>query len=159
MSYSSSWSPECVLSMLAVGFLWGATNPLLRLGSKSSADATRTANDAPVKFGRRILAPFIDLTNLFLNWRFSLPFIVNQTASILFVMLVSRFPVSIVVPCVNALQFVFTAVIGHLIGERTISRRSYVGTIMVLVGVLIMMISDTLQSDLQLNDSVRTSKE
>ncbi|KAK6023997.1 hypothetical protein OSTOST_10201, partial [Ostertagia ostertagi] len=66
---------------------------------------------------RRFLLPVIDLTNLFLNWRFSVPFIVNQTASILFVMLVSRFPVSVVVPCVNALQFVFTAVTGHLIGE------------------------------------------
>ncbi|KAK6035763.1 hypothetical protein COOONC_26732 [Cooperia oncophora] len=68
---------------------------------------------------RRLLSPIIDLTNLFLNWRFSIPFIVNQTASILFVMLVSRFPVSVVVPCVNALQFVFTAVTGHVIGEYT----------------------------------------
>ncbi|VDN32329.1 unnamed protein product [Cylicostephanus goldi] len=52
-----------------------------------------------------------------MNWRFSIPFLVNQSASILFVMLVSRYPVSIVVPCVNALQFVFTAVVGYLIGS------------------------------------------
>ncbi|VDO39206.1 unnamed protein product [Haemonchus placei] len=116
------------MSMLAVGFLWGATNPLLRLGSKSP-------------------------NFILFFFTFSLPFIVNQTASILFVMLVSRFPVSIVVPCVNALQFVFTAVIGHLIGEYAVS------TILVLVGVLIMMISDTLQSDLQQNNSVHAIKK
>ncbi|PIO73771.1 hypothetical protein TELCIR_04242 [Teladorsagia circumcincta] len=39
MSGSSGCSLECCLSMLAVGFLWGATNPLLRLGSKSSTQS------------------------------------------------------------------------------------------------------------------------
>lgn len=41
----------------------------------------------------------------------------------LFVMLVSRFPVTVVVPCVNALQFVFTAGMGHLIGECSLLRQ------------------------------------
>ncbi|VDM78335.1 unnamed protein product [Strongylus vulgaris] len=108
------------MAMVGVGLLWGATNPLLRLGSKSAAETQEIADVQAVSgFWRRLLAPLIDLTMLLMNWRFSIPFIVNQSASvsfILFVMLVSRYPVSIVVPCVNALQFLFTAVVGYLIG-------------------------------------------
>ncbi|WKX88574.1 hypothetical protein Q1695_008317 [Nippostrongylus brasiliensis] len=137
---------ECVLSMLIVGFLWGATNPLLRIGSKNSYQrADDSATNAPRTIWRKVSTPFIDLTALFLNWRFSIPFIVNQTASVLFVVLVSRYPVSVVVPCVNALQFVFTAVVGHLVGERIISRRCCFGVVIVLIGVLIMMVADTMK--------------
>ncbi|KAE9419055.1 hypothetical protein Angca_003378, partial [Angiostrongylus cantonensis] len=77
-----------------------------------------------------------------MNWRFSVPFIVNQSASVMFIYLISIFPVSVIVPCVNALQFVFTAIVGHLIEERVLNRRKYVGILAVLIGVLIMMVSD-----------------
>ncbi|VDM56756.1 unnamed protein product [Angiostrongylus costaricensis] len=97
---SSHYSLECVLSILIVGFLWGATNPLLRLGSRSS----------PGRKGE------LCLTALFLNWRFSVP--LKSSLFVMFIYLVSTFPVSVIVPCVNALQFVFTAIVGHLIGKR-----------------------------------------
>ncbi|KAL6732880.1 hypothetical protein Aduo_003593 [Ancylostoma duodenale] len=118
MLSSSSCSWECILSMIGVGFLWGATNPLLRLGSKASVQETAATAIRPShNIWRRLLSPFIDLTALLMNWRFSVPFIVNQSASVLFIMLISRYSVSVVVPCVNALQFVFTAIVGHLIGK------------------------------------------
>uniref|UniRef100_A0A0K0DE63 GtrA family protein n=1 Tax=Angiostrongylus cantonensis TaxID=6313 RepID=A0A0K0DE63_ANGCA len=72
----------------------------------------------PTNIWRQLLSPLSDLTTLFLNWRFSVPFIVNQSASVMFIYLISIFPVSVIVPCVNALQFVFTAIVGHLIGKR-----------------------------------------
>ncbi|EYC43473.1 hypothetical protein Y032_0492g2413 [Ancylostoma ceylanicum] len=140
---SSTCSWQCILSMVGVGFFWGATNPLLRLGSKSSVQETnptaallalghaarlviQLTHDQSDIFGvphsnsiwRRLLSPFIELTVLLMNWRFSIPFIVNQSASVLFIMLISRYSVSVVVPCVNALQFVFTAIVGHLIAGR-----------------------------------------
>ncbi|CAJ0595979.1 unnamed protein product [Cylicocyclus nassatus] len=137
-----SW--DCALAIVGVGFLWGATNPLLRLGSKSTPQVMGDAQTLSVC--RRLLAPLFDLTALLMNWRFSIPFIVNQSASILFVMLVSRYPVSVVVPCVNALQFVFTAVAGHLIGERMLDRRRCMGVTTVIAGALIMMTSDALNA-------------
>ncbi|KAJ1349676.1 hypothetical protein KIN20_005284 [Parelaphostrongylus tenuis] len=138
MRSSSTCSMECILSILIVAFFWGATNPLLRLGSRRSAKGSVT----PTNVLHQVLTPFKDLTALFLNWRFSLPFIVNQSASIMFIYLVSIFPVSVIVPCVNALQFVFTAIVGQLIGERILSRRKHVGIWAVNIGVLIMMVSD-----------------
>ncbi|VDO83635.1 unnamed protein product [Heligmosomoides polygyrus] len=131
--------PQYVASHRSASKYKWALKPTLYIG-----DAI-VARQLPPSLCRRIASPFIDLTVLLLNWRFSLPFILNQSASMLFVMLVSRFPVTVVVPCVNALQFVFTAGMGHLIGERIISRRSCIGAVVVLTGVLIMMVSDTLQ--------------
>ncbi|KAK6726590.1 hypothetical protein RB195_004737 [Necator americanus] len=148
MSNSSSCSWECILSIVGVGFVWGTTNPLLRLGSKSGAQTIDSPglHPSPSLWGR-LLTPVIELATLLMNWRFSLPFIVNQSASMMFIMLISRYPVSVVVPCVNALQFVFTAVAGHFIGERMLNLRSCIGALTVTTGVLIMMSSDAL--DLQ----------
>ncbi|RCN45607.1 hypothetical protein ANCCAN_08345 [Ancylostoma caninum] len=144
-SYNCSW--DCILSMIGVGFLWGATNPLLRLGSKASVQEKAATGVHPShNIWRRLLSPFVDLTALLMNWKFSIPFIVNQSASVLFIMLISRYSVSVVVPCVNALQFVFTAIVGHLIGERILSCRSCIGAVMVTIGVLIMMTSDALSA-------------
>ncbi|UMM12702.1 hypothetical protein L5515_001346 [Caenorhabditis briggsae] len=97
---------ECIVSIIVVGFLWGATNPLLRYASRTQdSQMVPEENEGFAKIVGRFLRSF-------LNWKFSIPFAVNQLGSIMFNLLVINFPVTVVVPCVNAIQFIATFIVG-----------------------------------------------
>ncbi|CAI2303434.1 unnamed protein product [Caenorhabditis sp. 36 PRJEB53466] len=100
---------QCAFSIILIGFVWGATNPMLRDASKKQEEGE--TDGAPLE----IISKFL---KSFLNWRFSIPFALNQTGSILFNVLVVSFPVTVVVPCVNAIQFISTIFVGRLMGEK-----------------------------------------
>ncbi|KAF0754855.1 hypothetical protein AaE_005175 [Aphanomyces astaci] len=59
-----------------VGALWGCTNPLLKQGSGSAA-YQRTSDS----FGQYVYEFYCTLT----NWKFIIPFALNQSGSIAFV--------------------------------------------------------------------------
>ncbi|CAJ0944313.1 unnamed protein product, partial [Mesorhabditis belari] len=96
----------CLFEMLFVSAIWGTTNPFMRIGAKYGSSAGNETG-----FLQKSLSTVA-------NWRFFLPFLVNQFGSISFTFLVARLPVSIVVPTVNSLQFVFAALAGQFLGER-----------------------------------------
>ncbi|CAD6196279.1 unnamed protein product [Caenorhabditis auriculariae] len=120
-------SLECIASVLVVGFLWGATNPLLRIASLENQDEGSKSLSSPLK--KFIYA--------FLNWRFSIPFLVNQLGSVLFHVLLVAFPVSVVVPCVNATQLVSAIFVGLILGEKTkLSKINILGAFLMGVGMI-----------------------
>uniref|UniRef100_A0A1I7W8B4 Transmembrane protein 234 homolog n=1 Tax=Heterorhabditis bacteriophora TaxID=37862 RepID=A0A1I7W8B4_HETBA len=88
----STCSFDCIFWMLAVSFLWGLTNPFLRVVSKCKQQVQPTHSS---------------LKGIFF---------------------------SIIVPSVNALQMLFTALISHLLGERLMSCRSTSGSFLILSG-------------------------
>jgi hypothetical protein len=50
------------------------------------------------------------------NWRFSVPFLVNQSGSLLYFWLLGSAEISMAVPICNALTFIFTALAARLMG-------------------------------------------
>ena len=110
----------CIL----VGALWGTTNVFLRKGAGKTNDS---------------------LTSTLTNWRFLLPFAANQSGSALYLLLLGSegADVSLALPVCNSLTFVFTAVTGHLLGERSPggALRTLVGTAFVAAGAALCVVA------------------
>ena len=97
---------QSILSFLLVGTLWGTTNAFMESGT---AQKPEKKEKAPQREGLGFFAKlFGDLGNLFANWRFLLPFGLNQLASLLNNFVVAGNDLSIAVPSVNCVTFIVT---------------------------------------------------
>uniref|UniRef100_A0A8R1EBG3 Transmembrane protein 234 homolog n=1 Tax=Caenorhabditis japonica TaxID=281687 RepID=A0A8R1EBG3_CAEJA len=129
---------QCALSIITVGFVWGATNPFLRRGATKQEDLERKKED------ERLLEIVGRFLKSFLDWRFSVPFVINQSGSILFNALVVNFPVTIVVPCVNVIQLIATILVGRALGEKIdkSSARQTIGMLLASTAIIGMLCVD-----------------
>ncbi|KAE9553344.1 hypothetical protein FO519_003457 [Halicephalobus sp. NKZ332] len=118
-----------ILAVIAVSSLWGITNPFISRGAKTSKK--------PDPRTPLILRPFVELHYFVTNWRFSVPFIFNQAASVLFMVLVVNLPLTLTVVSVNSLTFVITAITGAVIGEAPLTKEIIVGSCFILVGIIL----------------------
>uniref|UniRef100_A0A0M3HZ60 Transmembrane protein 234 homolog n=1 Tax=Ascaris lumbricoides TaxID=6252 RepID=A0A0M3HZ60_ASCLU len=118
------------ISAVLVAVLWGATNPFIRAGSK-------VIEYADIESSNHLTRLATKLWRTALCWRFSLPFALNQCASVLFVAVLAKQPITFVVPTVNSLTFLFTALFGRLIGENVTSAKLLIGSALILVGIVI----------------------
>ena len=113
--------------MIIVGALWGCTNPLLRKGSVETARHTRR-NESFLKSSLRCL----------LNVKVWLPYVLNQSGSLVFYFLLAKSDLSLAVPICNALALVFSFVTSLALGEKMQKPiRSFLGATLVVVGVTI----------------------
>nr|CCA16395.1 conserved hypothetical protein [Albugo laibachii Nc14] len=116
-------------SFLVIGALWGCTNPLMKKGSVSNV-YTRENNS--VRECVRFIVAFLT------NWKFTVPFLVNQSGSMVYVYLLGSTELSNAVPICNSLSFVFTAITATLLGEKSKQPAcTYAGMLLVCIGVLI----------------------
>ena len=119
-------------SMLLVGALWGCTNPLLRKGSLEAEQQQqqRTAGTNTSFLKSTFLA--------FLNFKVWIPYLLNQSGSIVFYMLLANSDLSLAVPICNAMALLFSFGMSALLGEHTENPcRTIIGAALVLVGVTI----------------------
>jgi hypothetical protein len=94
---------------LLVGCVWGATNPLIKQGS--------LAVEALVAQRRREHLP---TWSCWLSPRLLLPWLANQSASLLFVALLGQSDISMAVPVANAVSIAANALVrGGTCGSRT----------------------------------------
>lgn len=122
--------------MVAIGLVWGATNALMRRGAllwdqalKSSSNSSSShSSTKPFSYLRRWL-------KLLLIWQYTLPFLLNLTASATFFAILSHAPISLAVPVTNATTFASTAVFGMLLGEDTRVGYALFGTALIGFGV------------------------
>lgn len=129
--------------MVAVGLVWGATNALIRRGAlawdykKSSPESPPPPLQIPASnnFRRKILTALRDWINLLLFWQYSVPFLVNLSASATFFALLGDSPISIAVPVTNATTFAATAAFGILLGEETQIGLALLGTSFIVFGI------------------------
>jgi Putative transmembrane family 234 len=115
-------------SMVLVGALWGCTNPFLR---KGSVESEKQQIAAPRSFLKSSLLAF-------LNVQVWLPYLLNQSGSIMFYILLANSDLSLAVPICNALALVFSFATSVLLGESIDKPlRSFLGAALVLLGVTI----------------------
>ncbi|KAF9412168.1 hypothetical protein HW555_009241, partial [Spodoptera exigua] len=95
--------------LVLTGVLWGCTNPFIRQGTKGLRDVTATTLRGQV---------WAEVTFLLGNWKYVLPWLVNQTGSLSYLAALQRAPLSVVVPTANSLAFVCTALTGVAVGTE-----------------------------------------
>ena len=120
-----------VFWLTIVAFLWGGTNPFLKKGG---------AGIERVKKNNIFAQFFAEIWFLILNWKYMIPFILNQSGSLVFYLTLSSADLSIAVPLTNSLTFIFTFLMGRFLGERTGNFEAYIGMLFVIIG-LVMCIS------------------
>lgn len=122
-----------ILSMILVGALWGCTNPLIRKGSveASTSSSTISGESTSTSFLSSSLRSFLNVT----VW---LPYVLNQSGSLVFYILLANSNLSMAVPVCNAMALVFSFGTSFLLGEPIDKPfHTALGASLVLVGVTI----------------------
>ncbi|KAM7519388.1 hypothetical protein LguiB_018350 [Lonicera macranthoides] len=125
-----------VEKMVAVGLVWGSTNALMRKGA-IIWDQKLKSTPHPNTPLNPILNTLKNWLNLLLTWQYSIPFLINLSASATFFAILSDTPISLAVPVTNATTFAATAVFGLILGEETHVRLALFGTFLIVLGVYI----------------------
>ena len=123
-----------VLSMMVVGALWGCTNPLLR---KGSVEANSTATSTKKKAGKStsVLATFL---KSFMDVKVWLPYVLNQSGSLAFYVLLANSNISTAVPICNAMALLFSFLMSSFLGEPIQNLpKTALGAFFILAGVTI----------------------
>jgi drug/metabolite transporter (DMT)-like permease len=126
-----TWDFGSSFWLVLVAALWGSTNPLMKQGA-SGIDSIPKHN--------RFLQPLYELIFLLLNWRYMLPFTLNQCGSVLYYVTLASVDLSLAVPVANSLTFIFTAFASRLMGEH-IPGRTFAGMLFVVAGVTLCVFS------------------
>ncbi|XP_072274407.1 transmembrane protein 234 [Pyxicephalus adspersus] len=99
---------EDLCSLLLVAVLWGVTNPFLRKGAEG---LERVRED------RTVWRLLYQAKFLISNYRYIIPFLLNQSGSVVFYLTLATTELSLAVPVCNSLALVFTVVTGLILGE------------------------------------------
>ncbi|XP_037550488.1 transmembrane protein 234 [Nematolebias whitei] len=119
-------------SLLLVSVLWGCTNPFLKKGSEGIEHVTTTSNVS------QLLA---EIKFLFLNLKYLVPFLLNQSGSLVYYYTLSTTELSLAVPVANSLTFLFTLLTGKLLGEEFGGKQAVAGMLLTTAGITLCIIS------------------
>ena len=124
--YSAS---TCIL----VGLVWGATNPFVKRGALAVEEKkkARARSQLPPSSGwlEGEVLPYLTTPS------FLLPHLLNQSGSVLFVLLLGGADISVAVPLVNAASLAANAAADALLGERYALRCVLPGLALVALGL------------------------
>lgn len=124
--------------MVAVGLVWGATNALMRRGAilwDRRVHSLKSQPAAAAKPYQKLVSSIKHWLSLLLIWQYTVPFLINLSASATFFSVLSHTPISLAVPVTNATTFAATAVFGVVLGEETKLGRAMLGTGLIILGV------------------------
>ena len=135
------------ISMILVGALWGCTNPLLRHGAIETETSSKPEAADGFSWNYRLRGFFRQLMHV----RVWLPYVVNQSGSLLYYVTLANCQIGLAVPICNALALVFSVVTSLMIGE-SMPRPLWtvLGASLVVAGVTICLVQEQNQ---QLQDS------
>eukprot|EP01070_Trichotokara_eunicae_P002265 Trichotokara_eunicae@DN2515_c0_g1_i1.p1 len=112
--------------LIIVGALWGCTAPFIKKGSGSYYPEVDTS------VFQRVLTHVFYLAR---RWQFLIPFIINQSGSILFQILLGSSAMSITIPVVNGLAVLFTLMTEALLFRSCPNLGTITGACLMLVGI------------------------
>ncbi|XP_064951980.1 uncharacterized protein LOC135605612 isoform X2 [Musa acuminata AAA Group] len=127
-----------VEKMIAVGIVWGATNAVMRRGALVWDRKLQLRSRTPGHRPRgRLLGHVLRWIDLLLTWQYSVPFLINLSASAAFFHMLGGAPISVAVPVTNATTFAATAVAAMILGEEMRVGLTVFGTALIVLGVWI----------------------
>lgn len=121
-----------LLSLLLVAVLWGCTNPFLKKGTEGIENVSQTSRAS------QLLA---EVKFLFLNLKYLIPFLLNQSGSLVYYYTLSTTELSLAVPVANSLTFLCTLLTGKLLGEEFGGKQALAGMFLTMVGITLCVIS------------------
>ncbi|XP_044023698.1 transmembrane protein 234 [Siniperca chuatsi] len=121
-----------LLSLLLVSVLWGCTNPFLKRGTTGIENVTKT---------NRVSQLLAEVKFLFLNLKYLVPFLLNQSGSLVYYYTLSTTELSLAVPVANSLTFLCTLLTGKLLGEEFGGKRDVAGMFLTMAGITLCGIS------------------
>ncbi|KAI9172441.1 Transmembrane protein [Paramyrothecium foliicola] len=128
-----------VLSFILVGIAWGLTTPFIRRAARTHKPPPHPVLDAPaVKASwlrARAYAAFFSVVDLLRNPRYAVPLLLNLTGSVWFFLLIGQAELSLTVPIVNTMAFLFTVLGEWYVEGKVISRETATGMALSLVGI------------------------
>ncbi|XP_008294492.1 transmembrane protein 234 [Stegastes partitus] len=127
-----------LLSLLLVSVLWGCTNPFLKRGTEGLEEVTRTS---------RVSQLLAEVKFLFLNFKYLVPFLLNQSGSLVYYYTLSTAELSLAVPVANSLTFLCTLLTGRLLGEDFGGKQAVVGMFLTMAGITLCVISSVEDKD------------
>ncbi|XP_028251982.1 transmembrane protein 234 [Parambassis ranga] len=127
-----------VLSLLLVSVLWGCTNPFLKRGTEGIENVTKT---------NRVSQLLAEVKFLFLNLKYLVPFLLNQSGSLVYYYTLSTTELSLAVPVANSLTFLCTLLTGRLLGEEFGGKQAVVGMFLTMAGITLCVISSIEDKD------------
>ncbi|CAL1575216.1 unnamed protein product [Knipowitschia caucasica] len=121
-----------LLSLVLVSLLWGCTNPLLKRGTRGIEAVARPSRVA------QLLAEF---KFLLLNLSYIVPFLLNQSGSVIYYYTLSTTELSLAVPVTNSLTFLCTLITGKLLGEEFGGKYAVAGMFLTTAGLTLCVMS------------------
>jgi drug/metabolite transporter (DMT)-like permease len=138
---------ETIGSFVLVSLIWGITNPFLGQAAKREEDADSSKSSSGRKQevsgqqakkgnGSFIGSALWQLVKFFSNWRFWVPYGINQLGSVLYNYLLGTSDISLSSPICNSLTFVVTGITAKLLGEKQPTNwKTFSGAALILGGV------------------------
>ncbi|ROT41413.1 integral membrane protein [Sodiomyces alkalinus F11] len=124
---------------LLVGLAWGLTTPFIRRAAKDHRPPPHPLLDSDgVKrswLKSRLYGAFFAVIDLLRNPRYAVPLLINLTGSVWFFLLIGQAELSLTVPIVNTLAFIFTVIGDWWVEKKVISRETAIGMILSLCGI------------------------
>ncbi|KAI0024220.1 hypothetical protein F4780DRAFT_652155 [Xylariomycetidae sp. FL0641] len=128
-----------VLGFLLVGLAWGLTTPFIRRAAKDHnppAHALLARADVRGSWLKsKLYGAFFAVVDLLRNPRYAVPLLINLTGSVWFFLLIGQAELSLTVPIVNTLAFLFTVLGDWWVDKKVISRDTWIGMILSLCGI------------------------
>ncbi|XP_043573139.1 transmembrane protein 234 isoform X5 [Chiloscyllium punctatum] len=121
-----------VCCLFLVALLWGGTNPFLKKG---------TEGIEKVKSRNIVIQLFAEVKFLFLNYKYLVPFLLNQSGSVIYYFTLASTDLSLAVLLSNSLTFLFTLLTGKLLGEEIGGKLALIGMLLIIVGVTLCVAS------------------
>ncbi|XP_029395943.1 transmembrane protein 234 isoform X2 [Mus pahari] len=152
---AASWGQ--VLALVLVAALWGGTQPLLKRASSGLQQVRERT------WARQLLQ---EMKTLFLNTEYLMPFLLNQSGSLLYYLTLASTEVSLLyfaypsderpkgrkepdltlaVPICNSLAIVFTLIVGKVLGED-IGGKAVAGMVLTITGITVCITSSVIKT-------------
>ncbi|RYH17979.1 hypothetical protein EON65_27835 [archaeon] len=135
-------SLKSLFGYILVSILWGCSNPFIKHGQAlQNRSNSQDLDEDPQKKTNKGL--FGSIKNMIQNKTVLIPFIVNQSGSLVFYVLLSSEPVSVASPVVNSLTFVVTAVTSYVLFNEVVRYPSMliIGSVLILLGTSLCMLT------------------
>ncbi|KAI1250750.1 hypothetical protein MGN70_007808 [Eutypa lata] len=115
-----------VAGFLLVGIAWGLTTPFIRRAAKDHnppAHPLLEQEDVKTSWVKsKLCGAFFAVLDLLRNPRYAIPLLINLTGSVWFFLLIGQAELSLTVPIVNTLAFLFTVLGDWWVDRKVISR-------------------------------------
>ncbi|KAH8879071.1 hypothetical protein GQ53DRAFT_756259 [Thozetella sp. PMI_491] len=128
-----------VLGFLLVGLAWGFTTPFIRKAAKThNPPAHPLLESDAVKnswLKSKVYGAAFAVIDLLRNPRYAVPLLLNLTGSVWFFLLIGKAELSLTVPIVNTLAFLFTVIGEWWVDKKVISRETAIGMLLSISGI------------------------